>query len=454
MAEKINFLSWNIQKYGNKKLNDDFTNYVVELINNSKADIVGIMEIVGWTGEDVKERLLTALGKAAWAGEASEMTPSRPYEQYLYLWKKSKIDVESVKTYGIVGEGDLSEVYTLLGLTTESNQIAFNKAMISDKWLDQNFEVNIKQFIAKGAVKWVSNKWLLYPKKFTITGYNPPLLTVAIKTKILNLFISVAESGDIFGKSARPPFLINAEVKANNEKFVGILFHAPGPGDLRKYVLTNALGMLSEVLDNDNIIIMGDFNIKENQQKNTWVALHWPDKQGLAKEVRKVPNDYKTREYIKPFQTFTGAQLSNPSSYPDFNKITFKECEKLFASDVKTSLKKTPATNPGGLVTMADLKLSRAESYDNFFVLPKGKSSETEVWSAIGEMLTDAKVVNPRGDIKPYSKSCADNSRAFFQSYKKQLVVPYPYDLKAAKEVYYRAISDHLPILTTVSLGP
>src|SRR3954451_2667670 len=90
MADTIQILYCNIVKFSPKQLNDPaFISYVCHVINESGADVVGIMEIVGWVGKDVKDKLLAVLRSTGvlWNGAESEMTPSKPNEQYVLLWR-------------------------------------------------------------------------------------------------------------------------------------------------------------------------------------------------------------------------------------------------------------------------------------------------------------------------------------------------------------------------------
>jgi endonuclease/exonuclease/phosphatase family metal-dependent hydrolase len=50
----IHVLSWNVQKFGKPKLGDqNFIRYVSRVITEAGADVVGIMEVVGWIGNEL-----------------------------------------------------------------------------------------------------------------------------------------------------------------------------------------------------------------------------------------------------------------------------------------------------------------------------------------------------------------------------------------------------------------
>jgi len=70
-------LSWHVQKLGSKKLNDPaFIAYVAHVSKETGADVVGIMEVVGWIGKDDKEKLLAGLKSTAVRWQGAESEPS------------------------------------------------------------------------------------------------------------------------------------------------------------------------------------------------------------------------------------------------------------------------------------------------------------------------------------------------------------------------------------------
>ena len=125
MANSLKILSWNIQKFGEEKLNDpNIISYICGIIKLSGADIVGLMELVGWQGNETRDKLVTHLNNlellnktgVTWVGEASEMTPSRPNEQYLFLWNTSKFKAKRWLLWNVIGETSFDDFFNSASL--------------------------------------------------------------------------------------------------------------------------------------------------------------------------------------------------------------------------------------------------------------------------------------------------------------------------------------------------
>ncbi|HLZ61517.1 MAG TPA: endonuclease/exonuclease/phosphatase family protein [Ktedonosporobacter sp.] len=461
-GDVLKILSWNIQKFGYNKLNDDnFIKYVAQVILDSGADFVAIMEIVGWLGKDIKDKLISQLFNQSgvkWSGEESEMTPSKPNEQYVCLWKKDPLDQAAVKTYRIIGENDFKQFAQLYKV----DQKKLEEVLKRHDYLDENYMVP-------------EDKYEELRKDFKKLDLTPEFtLGDSEKKEIVDILLASEALGFPYPNS-RPPFLVSAKLnKGVNKAAVNcflMVFHAPGPTGFWPMIACSMLALVPEVKDtksgNQPAVIMGDFNIDWGQisQQYTLYAFDRA-KWGQLIPIRVPIGGTKLTTILTstPFQRLTGPTISSKlkSSDPNYEAVQILDY-KIVLNNQPTSI--TTTLVPDG--TEADpqhLATLLSSTYDNFLVR-EGKFTKQEVLPLIAYMVPTIKnqpnplykktqsqlaakafnvwwdeqngrgvrkpdIINPRKTTNPITKIPNDT----------------PTSLRQAHYIYRYAISDHLPI--------
>lgn len=360
MANSLKLLSWNIQKFGEQKLNDPaFIEYVALVIYKSDADVVGLMELVGWLGNEIREALVAKLNNlealnqtgTTWVGEASEMTPSRPNEQYLFLWKKGLFSDFGVNLWNVISETAFSDFFTNNGFDA-AQQEDFWKSLYFNGWLDAAFTMPYS--------KWF--KIFLNDQDLDLMQKAPKFnLTSAQKTEVVKVFVS--EKPEAFPtRGSRPPFLLRVETNTVPTEIVFMLFHAPGPGDALPIIASNMLSFVPPIRNTGVGVVMGDFNVDSNDVGKQWHLEYFDVDKGRRQYVKDTAGNFIP---AAPFQRLTGPAFASQASVPDLTKVENYQ-RRLWAE--KTS---TVANFPGATNIVADdatVAALRSSEYDKFFV--------------------------------------------------------------------------------------
>lgn len=435
--ETIKILSWNIQKFGATKLNSaSFIKYVADVIIDSRADFVGLMEIVGWVGKDIKNQLLTELRQTgiSWNGEESEMTPSKPHEQYVFLWKVDPCKQVEHKLYGIVGENAFDQLFKSYNFDAKKIEL-FWELLRKKKYLDGDYIVpeDVRESLTQD------------PNNFDLS---PEITFDSVQKKAL---VDVLLADDAIGfpyAGSRPPFLASLKLEPNQTEMLITLYHAPGPEGNWPLYASNALAFMPEVRNATKSVIMGDFNVRKTELDKL-VNLEVPG-----------PNYSWVRVggTAIPFQTLTGP------AFPGNNPVALDYKRALI--DQPTSL---TTTLQSAAIIPNDITIKSIQSnpYDNFYTrgftatevkqkqvvplidetIPKTASTTTTTYSltrseqvalifnewvdhqrAKGIKMPD--IVNPKkaGSIDKFAPNTV------------------PANLREAHYAYRYAVSDHLPI--------
>ncbi|WP_339733647.1 endonuclease/exonuclease/phosphatase family protein [uncultured Gimesia sp.] len=360
MANSLKLLSWNIQKFGEQKLNDNaFIEYVALVIYKSKADVVGLMELVGWQGNEIRDALVTklnnleALNKTGitWAGEASEMTPSLPNEQYLYLWKKGLFSRGQIDLWNVIGESAFSDYFAKYSSTPQQEE-DFWKSLYSNGWLNADYTVPWG--------KWFSLKF--NDQNLDLTKKAPQInLTPVQKTEIVAVLTKwVPEAFPTRG--SRPPFLLSVKTTTTPTEIVFMLFHAPGPGNALPIIASNTLTFVEPIQTTGVGVVMGDFNVDSNDAGKKWHLEYFDKDKGRRQYVKDTAGNFIP---AAPFQRLTGPAFATQASDKTLTKVEGYE-KRLW--DSKTS---TVANFPGATNVVADdvtVAALRSSEYDKFFV--------------------------------------------------------------------------------------
>ena len=432
MATSVTFVSWNVQKFGFKKMSPEFIEYVTSVIKYTGASIVGIMELVGWQGDTIGAKLLASLGNK-WQGVASEVTPAKPNEQYMFLWNTTTINVKAGERpwlYGIVGELDFEPAWNLMGITQSADQESFYQALIKDGYMDTGFEinpVNTQSVVAK-------------PSSFTLTGFKT--IPLAAKNAIAEVFKNAASVQFPRG-GMRSPYMLRF-VYGGAAPFVTALYHAPGPGNNWKYCAVNNLAIVDPIRNNP-CVVMGDFNVKASEL-NTTAPLYFVDPKSGNYEI--YVDSFGNKLYPMVFHPLVGPNMP-AAPYPFMSLIT------PMTGVSNTSLVGGPVTDPTGKVTFNELEAVRSSPYDRIFYSSGAKQTRWGIYPAIGQIIDHAYTDAAVGSW--YDKSIAKLATQIYVDWAKaHNVTPVtstpPTKLSQAFEIYKQAISDHLPVYVVLTL--
>ncbi|MFF2156041.1 hypothetical protein ACFVVQ_12060 [Paenibacillus chitinolyticus] len=471
MPGSLKLLSWNIQKFGEDKMDDtSFIEYVSRVIQLTEADVVGIMELVGWLGNEIRDTLVTCLnnlekkknnGKGSgitWTGEASEMTPARPNEQYVFLWKSGLFSRQASLLWNVVGE-NMFDTYFKSYKVSKSNQELFWKSLFKNGWLDAAFMIPYKKF----------ELMLKDYKLLDLTKKAPTIaLTDAQKKDIVDLLL--ADTPEAFPlRGSRPPFVLRALTSGTNVDLTLVLYHAPGPGDSLPIIASN---QLNPTIENAAVgVIMGDFNVNATDAAKQWALNYFDMSLGRLQYVRDAQNAYINAH---PFQRITGPDFPKPASNPALSTV-LNYGKRLWSSKTSlTSMLVNPSTT---VASPTNIESVLSSEYDKFFVkAPKADPSAAFVVNLMDVMIPKSVQTGVQLDGTPimvtrstttasYSLELGTLAQTIYnnwwdrQNAKKRkskaltdmlnaapkLTGP-PSSMFEAHYVYHHAISDHLPI--------
>jgi hypothetical protein len=457
MADTIKILSWNIEKFGPKQLNDPaFIDY---------ADVVGIMEIVGWVGKDVKDKLLAVLSATGvlWRGAESEMTPSKPHEQYVLLWR-DPVTTCTVSTYGIVGDEAFNTFFKSNVRWTQTETDKFWGLLQDKGYIDDNYILT-----DTARVSLTANFTNL---DLTTTNPNNSItLDNTEKQAVVNILL--ADDALTFPQpGARPPFVAKLTLVASRGPDIPmllVLYHAPGPGGFGPSVASNQLGLIPGVQTATKAVVMGDFNVKSNQF-NQIVQLYKSDHRGQLQNV--LDNGQKLVAY--PFQRLTGPQIPVTVITTDNQCFTYT---RLLANPNTSIGKNVPGSNV--VATDQTVAALLSEPYDNFYAIGLNPVVSSTVVPLISQLVPKyIPITNPPNDASnvvtstttaAYDSQAARHAASLWNAWwdgqaakgikASDIIKTYgkfnpndvPPSLQSAHVVFRYAISDHLPILTELT---
>jgi hypothetical protein len=360
----IKVMSWNIQNFGSAKIDSELSSsdkgekrisdevlpenqkyifqYIVDVIKQNDISIIGIMEISGQEGRYIVKKMKKYLLPDIWEGVSSTRQQRGNYEEYVYLWKTASVTGRTSVSTGISlntnkdsingpspaslsGIIDDNSMYFIFnnkpsGVTDEdiyqaldSNNYIKNVNVASDQqskyrvvgtaWDElENDDEDIELEVGKSGSK----------RKVQLDeDQNEAIKNVLIDTDIL-LFPTTTD---------RSPFFLNLNLQsgANLYPILMTLYHAPKPAEgknattLRKHNKVfegiNNLGECEPMINAEHLLLMGDFNVCENDRK---VARS----KGLAHQYTKTQsgNSFvfkKTGAYIPQdvFASITGKRV-------------------------------------------------------------------------------------------------------------------------------------------------
>ncbi|HEY7874305.1 MAG TPA: hypothetical protein VIG64_04195, partial [Actinomycetota bacterium] len=267
--------------------------------------------------------------------------------------------------------------------------------------------------------------------------------------------------------------------------FTVVLFHAPNPGDRTKYAAINniALSPILHGVDFD-LLVMGDFNIKEGQSRavatysrDPWEAV--PNKKTafrpvfdpIAKDLGAKPQTFKPSGLTslrKPYLTSLASSVAG--LYQPYDRFFLRQKRLVGKTPtvhdhLEQIASSTPTTSTSNPSKKASLKGLARDAFRLFRAL-KLESKETELNAAKAvEAEAEAEIqklkADPSGPDNKRLKAAEGMKRkatkavkdaeagvAKYNKWLKWLVGPQPDTLTLAEShlVYHDGVSDHLPI--------
>lgn len=465
MANSLKILSWNIQKFGEEKLNDaNVINYICAVIKLAQAQVVGLMELVGWQGNETRDKLVATLNNhetlkntgITWAGEASEMTPARPNEQYLFLWQTNQFQKTEHVLWNVVGEAAFDPFFKKYNISS-GDQDKFWQSLFKNGVLDAAFQLKPKTRESITADYRNLDLSKKDPKFDKLTGPE--------KQDVVNLLLK--EQPQTFPlRGSRPPFLLAGKAQPGKQDILFMLFHAPGPGNGLPRVASNQL-TVKPVHDAAICVVMGDFNVNSAECGNEYTLQYFDQFLGRLAYVM----DAKSKKlFAYPFQRLTGPQIKGTATDPTLATVE-SYAKRLW--DTKTSIS-TTLVDPTVVADAAAVQGILSSEYDKFFVrAPKADPVAAYAFPTMDAM-TPKQVTVPPGvfatrsttttsyvsDLASFGKQAFDawwerqNAKKRKSKELQQMLIDMPklttsgtQSLREAHYVYRSAISDHLPIV-------
>lgn len=473
----INLLSWNVQKFGpDKAQNNDFIEYVCRVIDGCMADLVGFMEVVGDAGESVVNRCLAGLNnleaQAAaasqpprapiwWAGWASPKTLSN--EQYVFLWKTDRINAIDARVQGMTRLEAITQIQTAHAGGAPMQQGPVGQDADVSLWASLEAHGYIDNY---GNVPWARvNALIAQPGNLNLTIHDPQFdLSDAEKGTLLDALL-----GDIpqefSEKRRRPPAILRAIVGNTATPVIITLFHAPGPGSVAPVFSSNQIGALAEIRDAPVGVVMGDFNLKANQLADATRKLrHFNRAASRSEYTKTAANQFIT---TRSFQRLTGPAYATQAAVLENTAVGQYF---MLLDGVNTSVAGSGAV-ANGAIDNAAVETTLSSPYDKFFVRSPGATQAAPGANAAMRLslidivipqtatitLANGKVstTTVRTSITPYNATLANLAVNVYNEWlgrhsKKQRQVGYlarpPRSLADAHYIYAKSISDHLPI--------
>jgi hypothetical protein len=470
MALKV--MSWNIQKLDPKKANsDEFLRYLSLVINHYQADVVGVMEVTADTANNWYLRLAAELSKIqtlkfktkiSWNAVISEQQLVSPYEAYVYLYRDQTHAGETLEPHPGLGSA-----FTSTGVLEDEifkKQFADNK--LSNDQQDEFWQMlsllgYLDQFYT------VPNKCLdrlSSPAELNFNaapdGSDFSGLLPNSKKEIKTILLAKCLDPYLRLPSSRPAFIgvFQLTSKSKVKKLFPItMFHAPGPGNLWRYVAVNNLAYVTtvsgDVIDQsnnslqwENGLVMGDFNIDDNDRrvKHAEVALF--DEKG-----QQVKNNNDEKLFVKAFQTIeyrgyaktmngqpTSLLAAEPSPNQVFPSLRSKTYDNFFV--------KTEYVDPAN---SSNNKAATITYTGNAWVLPLISNS------CLYDM-SQQTTINPVPANAEYIADIA-TAAVLYSKCRETLPPAFPAnnvatDTTTAWGMYTKDVSDHLPIMIELNV--
>ncbi|MCT4542741.1 MAG: hypothetical protein N4A63_04285 [Vallitalea sp.] len=418
---KLKIMSWNINNFGYKKTYDDFYRYISSIIYLYDADIVGIIEIVSSQGVSIAENLVKILnsivnppGLYYWQMVVSDQfLKGGHYEQYIILYK-CNINILQMNHYGLVGiinDHDFHNVFNSLNYPPGDPRIHnFYNELINNNYIDDGYRVP-------------STTWSLLNNGYTV---KLPHITndPNIERDISNILLQAKPYYFSEYWDDRTPFRVDFTLM-NNVPLSVYLFHAPAPG-YNAHFGNSQLGQISELATLDNVVLMGDFNIKQNElnkQLNLW---YFNTTTGETELYQANGNNC----LIKIFQTLTG-----PNAYG----LSFLSYKK--------ELDNTPTSLVVGPIApnVTDPNKVYSSTYDNFFI------KKTQLGNSIPYRIDTISFLTNQTYFLFSTQYAVNIYNNWLTAHNQNpFLLPIPTNLSEAFNVYRYPISDHVPILLCV----
>ncbi|WP_372010807.1 hypothetical protein NBRC13296_08130 [Paenibacillus chitinolyticus] len=466
MSHSLKLLSWNIEKFNADKMNDDFfIKYVARVIRLMEIDVAGIMEIVGWIGNEVCTAIVNELNQqeqqkatgVVWSGQASEMTPSAPNEQYVFVWKLGLFSSVEWKLWNVLGENAFDTFFATNNITDEDEKFQVTQSLAKNGWMNDSFMVPYSAY----------SKLVADPQNLDCTKKNPTLnLTAQQKLDLSAILTAYAPETFPYPRS-RPPFILRVTTADTNTVITFVLFHAPGPSDSSPITASNQISLIDPVIQADVGVVMGDFNVTEAWAKRTWALQYYNWDLG---RLRYVLNDSGQYIFAAPFQRLSGPDFASHSTTQP--ALTTVQNYSFRLQDNLTSMT-SALVAPDAIADSTVMQSILSSPYDKFFV----RSAQTdpsdpfvcnlvdlttpkEIWT--GTMDTDNNPVNETRSTTPstYQRDLSSLTAAIYNNWYNRHAgkstslnlqqIPKlnvrPTSLREAQYAYYYAISDHMPI--------
>jgi Endonuclease/Exonuclease/phosphatase family len=302
--------------------------FVARVTRSKGADIVGIMEVRAGRGDDIVKSLVILLNNidpdAKWDGRASSPQGGTHKEQYVFVWRQSAdrkvtLDVDAPTApawlMGVLDHQALDGVYPKWG---PKDKDALCEALEAAKYIEPSGKTN------PGIWRVVPEQW----KTLNETTQQKRMVGVsfiqskAASQKVANKLVGI----DILRfptSSYRPPYVINFQM--NKQPVRIALLHAPGPNNRNRFDVPGIMALHPDINHPDRpVLIMGDFNIKASE-------IQTPHARKFAR-FPKWPDTYP------PFDVVVPRTVSNTFSALDL--LGYEEQQ--FAGEGLTSLKTSP----------------------------------------------------------------------------------------------------------------
>jgi hypothetical protein len=292
----ITVLSWNVESLGDGKgtlpglmvpTQSEVVNFLRLAIQDSGADLVGIMEVKSGRGAYILNWLLALLNNGppqnpgdVWDGRVSSRQDGGTQEEYLLLWKH-QANVLALDPAGrpgptaLVGVVDGNALETLVApATLTPDQV---KALLAA--LAASGYVQPGQFLEKSSMRKTATARVVPAKWGKLNVTNPPPVTFAVPpapqppaltpAQRQALAVRLKDTGILrfLTYGSRSPYVGNFLVGTPPKRLMVSLLHAAGPGDLDRLSAIGVMALAAPMTDQvaqDSLLVMGDFNVEDS----------------------------------------------------------------------------------------------------------------------------------------------------------------------------------------------
>ena len=129
----IRVLGWNVENYGDSKWDkggDDLVQFIAQLIIHQKIDIAAFSELRSGRAEDVGNALVKVLNKSggSWASIPSNARGTNRWEQYLFVWNKSRLTNNPIQSKPNPNKAALAPFLDMF-FAADGKQIGFRRVL-------------------------------------------------------------------------------------------------------------------------------------------------------------------------------------------------------------------------------------------------------------------------------------------------------------------------------------